>query len=144
MKNEQNDATVNLIEALIENMKGAAADWEQLSMVIYLDKGELRGTYGYAYLPDGTISAVASRPSAIEASVQAYLTSYFEPGDALPLKLLVQFDRTLGEYEVTFEDNDASRWKVSPSNIETVREELRPRFNTKEHDESGDLGDPRV
>ena len=129
MTNTSNETTVALIRSLIEHMKGAEDTWEQLSMVIYFSNGKFQGTYGYTYSPDGTISAVASHPREIKESVQAYLDTYFTAEDTLPVKLLVQFDRTLGQYEITFEDIDVERWKVSPANIDTIREELRPQFN---------------
>ena len=44
------------------------------------------------------------------------------------MAVLVQVDRHSGTYEVTFEEEDAARWKVTPANIEVISEELRPRF----------------
>lgn len=123
------DAAVDLVRALIENMRGAADGWESLAMVLDLDGNRFGGTSGYTYGPAGTISAVASRPSAVRPAVDAYLATCFQPGDAWPVKLLVQFNRTTGDYEATFEDADVSRWKVTPDNIDTIREELRPRFD---------------
>jgi hypothetical protein len=124
-----NDVTADLIRALIENMKGARDDWASLAMVIDLNGGRISGTHGYAYSPDGTASAVASRPSGIMPAVQAYLQSNYTPEQEPPLKMLVQFDRSSGAYEVTFEDHDAARWKVTPANIEQISEELRPNFD---------------
>lgn len=123
------DVTVDLIRALIEHMKGEREDWESLAMVIDFSGGRFSGTHGYTYSPDGGISAVASRPSAIRPTVNAYTESLYEPGAALPVAILVQFDRTKGEYEVTFEDSDVSRWKVTPANIDEIREKVRPSFD---------------
>lgn len=61
-------------------------------------------------------------------ALNAYTESYYKPDQPLPVKLLVQFDRVSGKYEVTFEDTDVSRWKVVPANIDEIREELRPNF----------------
>jgi hypothetical protein len=72
---------------------------------------------------------VASRPSGIRPAVEAYLESYYKPEQEPPVKILVQFDRDSGKYEVTFEDDDTSRWKVTPANIEQISEELRPNFD---------------
>ena len=44
------------------------------------------------------------------------------------MKILVQLSRASGTYEVTFEDDDPARWKVTPANIEQISEELRPNF----------------
>ncbi|WP_454229753.1 hypothetical protein [Propioniciclava flava] len=46
----------------------------------------------------------------------------------LPATTLVQFDRTFGQYDVTFEDDDEDRWHVGPDNFEALREQLRPKF----------------
>jgi len=129
MTNTTNDATTTLIKALIEHLRGANDTWESLAMVIEFDGGELSGTYGYTYSPEGTVAAVASRPSGIRTAVTAYLSDYYKPGESLPVKILVQFERTSGEYEVTFEDTDTARWSVTPKNITTIREELRPQFS---------------
>ena len=56
------------------------------------------------------------------------MDSYYEPGQPRPVAVLVQFDRDNGKYEVTFEDEDASRWQVTPSNIDAVRDAIKPAF----------------
>lgn len=123
------DVTAGLIRALVENMKGAGDDWASLSMVLDLSGGRIRGTHGYAYSPDRTVSAVASRPSGIRLAVDAYLECYVEPGQEPPVAILVQLGRTSGTYEVTFEHDDAARWKVTPANLEKISEVLRPTFD---------------
>jgi hypothetical protein len=122
------ETAATLIRALIENMRRAGDDWESVAMVLEFDSGELRGTYGYVYSPDGAPTAVSARPSQIEAAAAAYAADHYKPGQRLPVKMLVQFDRTKSEYEVTFEDTDVSRWQVTPENIHNIREELRPTF----------------
>lgn len=123
------DVTADLIRAIIDNMRGAADDWVSLAMVIDFSGQRVGGTHGYAYSPDGAVSAVASRPSAIIPAVDAYAASYYQPDEAWPVKLLIQFDRTNGKYEITFEDKDVSRWKVTPANIDEIPEQLRPNFD---------------
>lgn len=122
------DVTVDLIGALVENLRGAHDGWESLSMVLDFAGGKFSGTHGYAYSADGTVSAVASHPYHAKSAVAAYTDSYYGPEGKLPAAILVQFDRTSGKYEVIFEDEDASRWKVTPANIDAIREELRPQF----------------
>ena len=121
-------AAIDLVRALIENMKGASDDWEALAMVIDLGGGRIRGTHGYAYSPGDSISAVASRPSGIRPAVEAYLESNPKPAQDPPVTILVQLNRRSGTYEVTFEDDDAGRWKVTPANIDQISAELRPNF----------------
>lgn len=122
------DATTDLIGALIDHMKGAPSNWRTFAVVVELRDGRVATTYGYTYSPDGATSAVASRPSGILPAVQAYLATKYEPGQVLPLKFLVQFNRDEGLFEITFEDTDAARWKVTPENISTAPQELRPEF----------------
>ena len=118
----------DLIRALIENLRGAREDWASLAMVIDLRAGRVSGTHGYAYSPDGTVSAVASRPSGIGPAVAAHLQSSERPEQEPPLAILVQLDRVSGTYVMTFEDDDPARWKVTPANLEQISQELRPTF----------------
>ena len=60
--------------------------------------------------------------------MDALRESNCKPGQEPPLKILVQFDRDSGRYDLTFEDDDASRWKVTPANIDQISAELRPDF----------------
>ena len=123
------DVTAGLIRALVANMKGARDDWASLAMVIDLSGARINGTHGYAYSPDGTIWAVASRPSSIKPEVEAFLESSYNPEQKPPKKILVQFARETEKYEVTFEDHDPTRWKVTPANIEQMSQELRPNLD---------------
>lgn len=123
------DVTVDLVRTLIEHMSGASEDWESLAMVVYFDGRRFAGTHGFTYSPSGEKSAVASRPSAIGPAVDAYIQSRYTPDQEPPVKFLMQFDRTKGTYEVTFEDSDVSRWKVTPANFSEMSEQLRPRFD---------------
>ena len=120
------DPTTELIRAIVTNMQGARDDWKSLAMVISLGGGRLSETSGYAYSPDGTVSAVASRPSQIKPAVDAYLANRYPEGAELPAKFLVQFDRDAKAYDITVEDADPMRWKVTPDNVEAVQQELKP------------------
>jgi hypothetical protein len=120
------DPTADLIRAIVTHMQGARDDWKSLSMVISLGGGRLSETSGYAYSPDGTVSAIASRPSQIKPAVDAYLADRYPDGQPLPAKFLLQFDRDAKAYEITFEDTDPLRWKVTPQNFEAVQQELKP------------------
>jgi len=129
MTDIHDDTSVNLIRALVQNVSGPDVDWDNwsaMTIVISSFDGRYNSASGYLYSPDGTISAVAARPSSVIPAVDAYVGGYFKPGEALPVKLLVQFDRTSGKYLITFEDTDETRWKITPKNYKELREELRP------------------
>jgi hypothetical protein len=131
------DVTVNLIRSLVRainepslatEMGGRVDDWEALAIVMEFADG-YRSASGYAYPADGTVSPVACSWNSIQQEVNAYLATYYEPGDRLPVKILVQFDRATGRYGVTFEDTDEERWKTRPRNFREMREQLRPSFD---------------
>ncbi|MFV2116157.1 hypothetical protein ACFHW0_28000 [Micromonospora sp. LOL_025] len=131
------DVTVDLIRSLIEAMngpslarerRGPVEGWESLAMILEFGEG-YRSAHGYAYSPDGVVTAVSCSWPSIESAVHAYLGSHYKPGDLLPVKILVQFDRTTGRYQVTFEDKDEERWAVKPANYREMREALRPRLD---------------
>jgi hypothetical protein len=121
--------TADLIRALIDNLKGPEVDWDgwaSMAIILEFPDGEFNEAHGYLYSPNGQISAVASDPWAVRTAVNAYSDGYHQPGDVLPRKILVQFDRTTGRYDLTFEESDEARWKVTPRNFREIREELRP------------------
>lgn len=123
------DVTTDLVSALVTHMRRRSDDWVSLAMVIDLQGGSLGGTHGYTYGPGEVITATASRPSAVEPAVDAYTAHLLENGHAMPLAMLVQFDRQSGRCDVTCEYDDANRWKVTPSNLDEIRERLRPTFD---------------
>lgn len=120
------DPTADLVRAIVTNMMGAREDWKSLSMIISLGGGRLSAISGFAYSPGGEVSAITARPSLLIPSVEAYLADRYPDGQPLPVKFLVQFDRDVKAYEITFEDSDASRWQVTPATIDAVEAELRP------------------
>lgn len=125
------NVTADLIRALVDSMSGPDVDWDgwqSLAMILEFPEGEFNEAHGYLYSADGVISAVAADPWAVKSAVKAYTDSYYKPGDALPRKILVQLDRTTGRYNVIFEETDEARWKATPRNFKTLREELRPSF----------------
>lgn len=125
---DSDDVTIGLIRSLSEGIGGTAPGWESWAIVLEFGDG-YRSAAGYAYSVEGVVTPVACGWSSIQSSVQAYLGSHYEPGDVLPVKILVQFERTTGRYEVTFEDTDDERWKTRPTNYRQMREELRPSFD---------------
>lgn len=122
------DVTVNMIKTLVENLQEAPDEWASLAMVLGFDTEKVNRVYGFVYSTDGKESGVTASPYEIRSAVKAYTDSYAEPGSPLPIKLLVQLDRVKGQYEVTFEDTDAARWKMTPATFDTMPEELRPKF----------------
>lgn len=63
------------------------------------------------------------------AQLQEYLVANYGTGPAFPVKMLVQFERHTGMFDVTFEDHDSNRWAVSPMTVGLLRNELRSRLS---------------
>ena len=126
------NVTVGLIRSLIDTMQEPGADvdgWDSLAIILEFPGGEFNEAHGYLYSPDGVISPVASDPWAVSSAVRSYTDSYYQAGETLPRKVLVQFDRRAREYNIAFEETDEARWKVTPQNFRELREELRPTFD---------------
>ena len=85
-------------------------------------------TYGYAYTTAGESVAISYRPSKINDAIIAYRAWLRLDDHKAFIKTLIQFNRVTGKFNVDFEYEDASRWSVRPSNIDSVVEELRPRL----------------
>ncbi|GAA5154987.1 hypothetical protein GCM10023340_39450 [Nocardioides marinquilinus] len=120
------DPAADLIRAVVTNLTHAPENWQSLAIVVELGGGRVSGTSGYTYAPDGTSEPTSARPSRIIPAVEAYLDDRYEPGQPRPVAMLVQLDRDASAYEITFEDDDIRRWKVTPANIDEMPEKVRP------------------
>lgn len=121
------DPSVELVKAVVENLDDAGEEWTELSIVIGLSpSGAANQSYGYGYDGDGPAIAMATDAYDIRPQVKDYLASVYQDGDPPPVKLLVQHSRLSGRYRILFEDTDQDRWRVSPANLDRIREELRP------------------
>ncbi|WP_143733589.1 hypothetical protein [Microbacterium sp. RU33B] len=132
MSTSPDDATAGLLRTLVDTMDGPVVDregWESFALILEFPDGAFNEAHGYVYSPDGVISAVACDPWLVAPAVKAYTDGCYPVGDALPRKILVQFDRATGRYMTTFEETDEARWKATPRTFRELREELRPTFD---------------
>lgn len=126
------EVSVRLIRELVDGVHGPVVDrdgWRSMAIILQFPGGAFNEAHGYLYSPGGDVSPVAADPWALAPAVKAYTDSYYAAGDALPRSILVQFDRTTGRYEMTFEETDETRWKATPRNFRELREALRPTFD---------------
>lgn len=122
------DAAVGLIRALIENLRKAPEDWDSMAMILGFDSVGVNRVTGFVYDADGAHTSVTASPYDIGPAAKAFTDSRYQPDQPLPVSMLVQFDRRGGEYEVTFEDTDPGRWKLTPESWDSLPLELRPQF----------------
>lgn len=100
--------------------------WEWFAIILEFPDGAFNEAHGYVYSPGGAISPVACDPWLVSPAVKAYTDGCYPVGEALPRKILVQFDRATGRYMTTFEETDEARWKATPRTFRELREGLRP------------------
>ncbi len=82
---------------------------------------------GYAFGEKQTPNGFLPDYDELEGAVAAYLHGLY--GDSpYPVRVLIQWSRVSGRVEASFEDEDESRWKVTPQNYLVAREELRPKL----------------
>ncbi len=124
------DPAVALISAIAEAITPKLGDqgWEAFSLTLIFGDG-YRSTSGHAYPANGSIVSIAVNWEVVNGPLNDYLGQYLKPGDQLPAALLVQFDRGAGQYEITFEDTDEDRWRVTPFSDDDLPEKLRPHFD---------------
>lgn len=101
--------------------------WSSLSLVATMRDRNTVQLHGYAYLDDGKIEAVTPRVSTV---AQRFVELHHAMGerDPRPWKAaLVQIWRETAKVSFFFEYDDEARWKVTPMNYQTMREDLRPK-----------------
>lgn len=101
--------------------------WSRLSLVATMRDENTVQLHGYVYLDDGKTEAETPRTTKV-AQRFVELHNVMRARDGRRWKAaLVQIWRETAKVSFFFEYEDASRWKVTPLNYQTVREELRPK-----------------
>lgn len=102
MADDVPDPVADLIRSFVQNLEdpaGGLGDWASTAFVLEFPDGRFNSAHGYLYAADGRISPVAADPWAVGTAVDAYLDCHYQPADARPRAILVQFDRTSGRYQ---------------------------------------------
>jgi hypothetical protein len=104
-------------------------DWVEVSAIFAMnDKGSVNESYGYAYDRSGRPHAVAFLYDPIERAVEHYHEWLRQKADKGMIKMLFQFNRETQKVNADFEYDNPDRWQVTPDNIDTIVEELRPKL----------------
>lgn len=126
------DASEELISSIVDNLRTSGKDdWESMSVIIDTENDEeapVAGTEGFLYSADAFLGAAGVSALKIESAVWNYMSELYAADDRWPVRLLVQFNRVSGRYQVLVEETDVNRWEMTPDTIHEVREELRPRL----------------
>jgi hypothetical protein len=101
--------------------------WSTLSLVATMRDDDTVQLHGYVYLDDGKTAAETPRTSKV-AQRFVELHTVMKARDTRPWKAsLVQIWRENAKVSFFFEYDDAARWKITPSNYQAMREEMRPK-----------------
>jgi len=115
-----------LISAIIQTIDPEDTVWEEFSLVIDVkENGSSWGNFGYAFNGNEEPDAITANTFEFTGPLKAYLIAR-GASQPYPVRVLVQFNRDSGKYNVELEDTDTTRWQVTPGNLDRLREELRP------------------
>ncbi|UZK70298.1 hypothetical protein OKW76_04435 [Sphingomonas sp. S1-29] len=122
------EATAQLIAEIGTGLLSAGefADdgWSGISLVLKIEGALV--THGFKYYPDGSVLPASLVP--VETLLKfVSLADQMEGLNAKRWKAcLVQIAKPDMKIRLQYEYDDPARWNVTPANIETMRESLRP------------------
>ena len=114
---------------IVQSNELQGIDWVEITLVIRADDDGINGLYGYIYNEQGESTPEAPDMDAIDASVSAYREWLRKEGDEGFDTMLFQFNRVTRRFNIDFAYGETTRWRVTPANIDTVADELRPRLH---------------
>lgn len=110
--------------AIIEDPAATEMEWESLVVVAHLDGGF--SLFGYAYREGGHEPFSPDGDELFELFPE--LQDAMAEGEAHVWKACrYAITKPDMDVDIDFEFDDAGRWRVTPDNIETMPEQLRPR-----------------
>lgn len=116
---------------IVNSGKPRNVDWVEVSAIFNIDSdGDVNESYGYAYDASGKAHAATFLSDGVEREVKAYREWLRRPGDKGFIKMLFQFNRQTRRVNADFEYDNPLRWQVTPKNIDTIVEELRPKLGS--------------
>ena len=101
-------------------------DWDALSLVVTVAPGVVQ-MHGFAYDAAGKPTPFVPDADALDDRFKELAEAMREPEGRVWKSALVQIVRATSKIHFDFEYDDAGRWKVTPANIATMPEQLRPK-----------------
>jgi len=110
-------------KALIEK------DWKALSLVVDLGEASFAQS-GFLYFNDGSesftaISKQRRRLSNLCKELKGLMWSEFS---ITVSQMLIQLERDTTKINIEFDDSANGKWTITPSNIDDIKNEIRPNF----------------
>lgn len=116
--------------AIVNDENSLNTDWELLGIVFTAtENADVTSLSGFYYDADG--NATPEYPSEAANLPELMLElrdAMYEASGKLWKAALFQITRETKKLTTHFDYNDENRWKVTPQNLESMREEIRPKL----------------
>lgn len=127
MDQTQADALLREIAGMVaQSETRESRDWAGISVVAIVDEVSVQVS-SYRYDADGRAEPGDPGDLSVNRKFRELHTLMRQPTGRHWKSALMQIRRDTGEVTTDFEYDDASRWKVTPLNLDTMPEQLRPR-----------------
>lgn len=120
------DRTLNeLGQQIIADPRYAGQDWQGIAVVVQVQPRQR--LFGYVYRPDGSWTAgMPDMDATIDKALALSKAMQLDGKDAWKT-CLIQIARPGPQLKADFEYEDGARWNITPANLKTQVEQLRPR-----------------
>ena len=119
------EALTRLGQSIVDDEAFRTGDWDALTVV-----GELAGgksMFGYIYRADGSWTARTPKDFGVLRKMGDLRKAMSRPDAADWNYCLIQVKRAGMKMHAEFDYGDGDKWKVTPDNLKTRVEELKPR-----------------
>lgn len=115
-----------IAEIVAQSETRASEDWAGISVVAIIDEATVQVS-SYRYDAHGRAAPGDPGDLSVNRKFRELQTSMHQPTGRKWKAALMQIRRETGEVTLDFEYDDALRWKVTPVNLGTMPEQLRPK-----------------
>ena len=123
----QADALAHEIAGIVaQSETRASEDWTSISVVAIVDEATVQVS-SYRYDAQGQAAPGDPGDLSVNRKFRELHRSMHQPTGRQWKAALMQIRRETGEVTLDFEYDDALRWKVTPANLRTMPEQLRPK-----------------
>ncbi|QTD56126.1 hypothetical protein [Parasphingorhabdus cellanae] len=120
-----NDVLHEIGAMIVQDEKYAGRQWEAMSLVAIVTPTSVDMT-GFSYDANGKSSPGTPRNGDIMDKLQNFQQVTQIEGQGPWKTVLIQISKPEMNVAVSFEYEDANKWKVTPANMAVMKEELRP------------------
>ncbi|MFI1916384.1 hypothetical protein [Nocardia sp. NPDC020380] len=123
--NEGSAALVAVAESIVQGLVDADVKWDSVTVVVNLDRQ--KSMFGYIYSDDGKWNADVPLDMEVLTRAIDLRTAMSAPKKKDWKVCCIQMRRSDMSVDVDFEYKNSRRWQITPANLESKIEELRPR-----------------